>query len=603
VSLCVLLRKGRIIFSFEMPLPTQRRKKLSAQDYLRSIRNIEGASTAVPNHGNHGKKDKDSSAGVKAKAKVRDVIAEVPHLLCTRLSSQGYSLCKDALGKKMVEDVKRELTVTPIIPGGGGSGPVVPSFSLWLESRSRLYVPKHYGLERFGVPETCVIPDGVDITVRFSGGLRPEQLAPANAFLKAARDPRHMGGVLSLPCGAGKTVIALHILSVIGKKTVIVVHKNFLLEQWRERIETFLPGARIGVVKADVCDVRDKDVVIASVQSLSTKSYDLDLFADVGLLIVDEVHRTGTNVFSRAFYKTNVKMSLGLSATVKRKDGMTKVFTWFIGDVVFSVEGRRDVVNVLAKRYYDASGTPEGETYREEPQGYGGSLNTARMINNITAHVPRTIAIVAHILEAVCPSASRPSASRPSASRPSASRPSAGKRRVLVLSDRKKQLRDIFDRLDASPVSCGFYIGGMKSDALAASQDKDVILATFSFASEGFDVPGLDTLVLASPKTDIEQSVGRILRQRASDRANTPLVIDFVDSFSVFQGQAKKRLAYYRKRGYTLVDRIHPMDTQYEAALGMSEEDAFSEDDHDSDDGPINGPDKQKAFAFVDEDE
>jgi superfamily II DNA or RNA helicase len=497
----------------------------------------------------------------------------------------------------MVEDVKRELTVTPIIPGGG-SGPVVPSFSLWLESRSRLYVPKHYGLERFGVPETCVIPDGVDITVRFSGGLRPEQLAPANAFLKAARDPRHMGGVLSLPCGAGKTVIALHILSVIGKKTVIVVHKNFLLEQWRERIETFLPGARIGVVKADVCDVRDKDVVIASVQSLSTKSYDLDLFADVGLLIVDEVHRTGTNVFSRAFYKTNVKMSLGLSATVKRKDGMTKVFTWFIGDVVFSVEGRRDVVNVLAKRYYDASGTPEGETYREEPQGYGGSLNTARMINNITAHVPRTIAIVAHILEAVCPSASRPSASRPSASRPS-----AGKRRVLVLSDRKKQLRDIFDRLDASPVSCGFYIGGMKSDALAASQDKDVILATFSFASEGFDVPGLDTLVLASPKTDIEQSVGRILRQRASDRANTPLVIDFVDSFSVFQGQAKKRLAYYRKRGYTLVDRIHPMDTQYEAALGMSEEDAFSEDDHDSDDGPINGPDKQKAFAFVDEDE
>lgn len=92
----------------------------------------------------------------------------------------------------------------------------------------------------------------------------------------------------------------------------------------------------------------------------------------------------------------------------------------------------------------------------------------------------------------------------------------------------------------------------MRAQQLAESEKADIILATYSFASEGFDAPGLDTLVLASPKTDIEQSVGRILRQRQCERVNTPRVIDVVDCFSVFEAQAKKRLAFYKKNRYII---------------------------------------------------
>ena len=63
---------------------------------------------------------------------------------------------------------------------------------------------------------------------------------------------------------------------------------------------------------------------------------------------------------------------------------------------------------------------------------------------------------------------------------------------------------------------------------------------------------GLDTLVLTTSKSDIIQIVGRILRDKPEDRLNTPLVLDFIDDFSIFPNQAKKRLAYYKKCGYNI---------------------------------------------------
>jgi len=477
------------------------------------------------------KRSAATAATAATKAKAEEEAAPCD----TRLSSTGYSLSKAELGDARVQALKRELTVTPLVLGQGGQGgqggnqsAPPPSFSLWLEGATRLYVPKFYGLQRFGVPARCTVPDGASAPhLAFSGSLRAEQMEPVRAFMEAAGDPARMGGILSLPCGSGKTVIALHLIAAIKKKTLIVVHKDFLLQQWRERMETFLPAARIGTVKAQVIDVADKDVIIASLQSLSMKTYPPELFADVGLLVIDEVHRTGTEVFSRALYKTNIKRSLGLSATVKRKDGMTKVFEWFIGDVVYAITKSEDVVNVHLHRFGSAD-----QAYCEEPVAYGGKLNTSRMVNNITAYPPRTALLVRCILDAVARDG----------------------RRVLVLSDRKRHLVDIARGVMESgrSVSTGYYIGGMKPAELTRSQDRDVILATFSFASEGFDVPGLDTLVLASPKTDIEQSVGRILRQRPDQRRNVPLIIDVLDGIPVFAAQAKRRRAYYSKRKYAM---------------------------------------------------
>jgi hypothetical protein len=374
----------------------------------------------------------------------------------TRLSAKGYSFLKDSLNPAHLKAIQKELTVTPEQMGGPSYGPVTPSFSLWMESATRLYVPKVYGLSRFGTPERSTISEGAIISLSFKGSLRPEQLEPVRAFMEEAHDPKRMGGILSLPCGSGKTVIALHILAAMSKKTLIVVHKDFLLQQWRDRICDFLLRAKVGTIKAKVLDVEDKDIVIASLQSLSMKDYAPHIFEDIGLLIIDEVHRTGTDVFSRALHKTNVRHALGLSATVQRKDGMTKVFTWLLGEVLYSVKSRNDEVDVIIKRFYS-----EDDVYSEEPQGYDGKPNTSRMINNVTGYMPRTTMLarcVAGILQH-----------------------SPG-RRVLVLSDRKKHLSDVAAAVEREShsqgnISTGFYIGGMKADALAASQEKDVILA------------------------------------------------------------------------------------------------------------------------------
>ena len=94
---------------------------------------------------------------------------------------------------------------------------------------------------------------------------------------------RGLGGATPI----GKTVIALSIISRLSRKALIIVHKDFLLTQWRERIAEFLPSARVGTIKSTTLDYEDKDIVIASVQSLSMKVYDDAIFDSFGVLIVD----------------------------------------------------------------------------------------------------------------------------------------------------------------------------------------------------------------------------------------------------------------------------------------------------------------------------
>jgi len=100
--------------------------------------------------------------------------------------------------------------------------------------------------------------------------------------------------------------------------------------------------------------------------------------------------------------------------------------------------------------------------------------------------------------------------------------------------------------------SRGFYVGGMKPQEVRESQSKSILLATFSMASEGMDIPELDTVILASPKSDVEQSVGRIFRKKACDRKFHPLIIDIRDKFSMFEKQCGKRVTFYHKMNFTV---------------------------------------------------
>jgi hypothetical protein len=467
-------------------------------------------------------------------------------VLSTQLDVEGYHVPKNMLSDSRLDMVRSALTMVPqndFMRDMPADSPLHKRFLLYSETLDAIVVPKFFGLSEFGRPERDLLTGrGAEIDVPFVGTLRdPIQTAPLATFLAAARCPLRMGGIVSLPCGAGKTVVALKIASELRKKTLIIVHKEFLLSQWHERISEYMPSASIGLVKASVTDVAGRDVVLASLQSLSMKRYAPETFSDFGLVIIDECHRVGTEVFSRALSKTSFEYSLGLSATVERKDGMTKAIVYHIGDVIDILPPANNPNNtkhVCVKIHRFSSNADaynrEEVVRRKMPSGeLKASPNLSKMINNICAFEPRTFFLVNIIIEGILQGCE-------------------ANRKVLVLSDRKSQLTDIANEIASrrNDIGIGFYWGGMKPEALAVSAAQQIICATYPYAAEGMDIPGLDTLVLASPKTDVQQSCGRILR-RVNEHA--PLIVDLVDTSShVFTAQSRKRMKFYRTQKFVI---------------------------------------------------
>ena len=127
---------------------------------------------------------------------------------------------------------------------------------------------------------------------------------------------------------------------------------------------------------------------------------------------------------------------------------------------------------------------------------------------------------------------------------------------IMLLAHNKSILKYIFDKLETieeTSNNIGYYVGGMKEEELKKSEFKKIIIATYSMASEGLDIKSLTTLILATPKTDIVQSVGRILRQKHAQ----PLVVDIIDSHDVFQKQFKQRKTFYNKQNYKIFEANH----------------------------------------------
>ena len=432
------------------------------------------------------------------------------------LTKRGYAIPKSEI-ESVLDSIKKELSVSPFVPKGYKFG--TKTFKLYQESEKNIYLPKFYGIQKFGHPLTIKI-QGEDIKLDFCGNLRPEQITPVDKLIRACLDPNAMGGILNICCGGGKTTMALYTLTILAKKTLIIVHKDFLLEQWKERIGVFLPNAKIGIIKAKTVDIENKEIVLGSLQSLSMKDYDANIFSSFGTVIIDEVHHTSAEVFSKALAKVSFVYTIGLSATIVRKDGLSKVFKWYLGNVVYQSEKRKDNVIVKCVDFDD----PNCEKYNENPILCTGKPNVAKMINNICDNSLRNNIIVEESIQAA-----------------------SQDRKILILSDRRMHLVELEKLIKSKGLEVGLYMGGMKSSILAECGKKQIIVATFAIASEGYDQPGLDTIILASPKSDVVQAVGRILRDKECDRKNIPLIIDIVDVHEIFQRQAQKRQHYYKQ--------------------------------------------------------
>merc|ERR1711966_73541 len=123
-------------------------------------------------------------------------------------------------------------------------------------------------------------------------------------------------------------------------------------------------------------------------------------------------------------------------------------------------------------------------------------------------------------------------------------------KKVLILSDRRAHLKEISEKVESRNIATiGYYVGGMKEKELKKSEGKEILLGTYTMSSEGMDIPDLDAVIFASPRSDIIQSIGRILRKK---HESNPICWDIVDNFSVFPNQYTKRRAYYRKMDYPI---------------------------------------------------
>jgi superfamily II DNA or RNA helicase len=440
------------------------------------------------------------------------------------LTLNGYRIPKTDISNLI--HLKGCLTVRPYIPKVFVDPRFVSRYPVYKESENYIYVPKHYGIQEFGPygSSSRDVPCTPENYWEFGGAIRPTQQVVVDSFLK----PQPHDGIISLQTGGGKTVCALYIASQLRLPTIVLVHSTFLRDQWIERIQAFLPNARIGTVQGDTIDIDDKDVVVGMLQTISMKDLPPKTFEKIGLVIVDECHHIASESFSQTIPKLTSKYMLGLSATPERKDKLMHVINWFLGPILYQSNTNDKIDSGVKVEYIEFE--TDDPVFNEIIYNKAGVMSTVSMVNKVVEFEARN-KLITELLEDVYTEPDR---------------------NVLVLTDRVEHTKKLLSMLPPHiQAEAGILSSGMKPavrDEFCAS--KRILISTYQLVKEGFDVQKLNTLVMATSRPDIEQIVGRILRVEKSKRTTEPLIIDIVDT--TFRRQFQQRLSLYKERSYVI---------------------------------------------------
>jgi superfamily II DNA or RNA helicase len=450
------------------------------------------------------------------------------------LSHRGYAIRKDQLTPAQTRQLRSALTMKPQVAEQYSAG--IEPFPIYYESPSRWYVPRFWGIENCGEADGDARQTGLPLRaeLQFNKQLRAEQLPIVGAF----RDGGY-NGLICVPCGYGKTFMAIWLACQLRKRFLVVVHQEFLMEQWRKELEGSIPGIRIGKLQGPKAQLsEDYDCCICMLQTVASRDWPVDAFSGFGFAIFDECHHLGAEHFSKALMSIQTRNMLGLSATPDRLDGLDNVFLWYLGPVRYQIKVRDPDESVEVRVLRFTSADPE---YANEPLDVRGEISRPRLCNQLAAYAPRTKAICDELVPCL-----------------------EEGRQLLILSDRRGHLEEFEKEFIARGFSdIGYYIGGMKADARDVSATKQIILATGALASEGMNIPVLNTVALVTPKSRIEQAVGRIFRQKKEDRQFNPIIFDIIDEpFDILLSQYKKREAFYKQCGYKIMTK-RPGDTEY----------------------------------------
>ena len=372
---------------------------------------------------------------------------------------------------------------------------------------------------------------GSPIEVKFHGQLRPEQQGAADAML-ASDD-----GILCATTAFGKTVIAAWLIAVRKVNTLVLVHRRQLLDQWRERLATFLnlPIKSIGQIGGG--RRRAGGIIdVAVIQSLNRKRVVEDLVANYGHVIVDECHHLSAVSFEQVLRQVKARYVTGLTATPQRKDGHHPIIVMQCGPIRYRVDAKAQALARPFKHIVIARPTNfrlPHTTDKPEMHGLYAALagNKARN-DQISVDLLRVI--------------------------------KAG-RSPILLTERTSQIDEFVRRLNGLVKHVLVLKGGMGvkqrrdiAEQLAAipNGDERVLLATGRYIGEGFDDARLDTLFLATPiswRGTLQQYVGRL--HRLHDSKREVIVYDYVDGcVPVLSAMYSKRVRGYEAVGYKIED-------------------------------------------------
>ncbi len=368
------------------------------------------------------------------------------------------------------------------------------------------------------------------IKVEFEGQLTPIQEKAVKKIKESDL------GILMAPPGAGKTVMACKLIADRKVSTLILVHRQPLLEQWKERISSFLkiPVKEIGTLSGSKKKMTGK-IDVGMLQTIANLEDLSEIIEKYSQIIIDECHHIPAQTFEAILKQIPARYILGLSATPYRKDGLEKIMFLQCGPIRHEILPSE--VSALPKE------VSIYETSLVFPEGLGRQPPYHVLIHHLVQNEARNNLIATKVTEVL-----------------------EQNRFPLLVSDRKDHL-ELLQQLIKSMnpdvelvVLEGTLTNKQRKTAFERitefklANKKIMIMATSSLIGEGFDLPALDTLIFATPLSfegRLIQYAGRIHRE--SPNKASAQIIDFVDSYSaMFLKMYRGRINTYRKMGYKI---------------------------------------------------
>lgn len=350
--------------------------------------------------------------------------------------------------------------------------------------------------------------------LQFSGTLRWEQQEVVDKFFTKGRA---RSGMLQAPCGWGKTFTGCEIIARNNTKALVLVHTKLLFRQWIEELERQIPDIKIGKIGDGILDIQD--ITVGIYKSVYNNRDSLkDAFS---MVLVDEAHLCPADMFSTALNSLNAKVKIGISATPRRKDGKHVFLSDYFSPFFVQAKDPRQLTDPGVKIIQTDFKFNVIDPKRD----------WTRQINKLASNKDYLQLIakkaIADIKTGRCP---------------------------LILGDRIQMLKDLQELIPESICLIGESDESLREDVLQNVGGKYKAVLSTRLFDEGISCHRLDTLYITCPNNNpikLEQRVGRIIREHPEKQ--TPLIVDFWLSGAVVARQQKKRLEWYKHRGYYII--------------------------------------------------